>query len=81
MTWAEYNTLRQFVLTMKGEASGLAKRSDREYKNAGHSSSPLGTGDEGWHLAFKLSGESDGIFYTAEKLSQLLEKFKIEGDK
>lgn len=80
MKRSELNKLLRFVHRLKRESNGMAKRSDTEYKNAGHSNTPQGTGDEGWALVFILNGKSDGVYYAAESLRQLLDTFKIEGD-
>ena len=80
MKRSELNKLRRFVHRLKRESNGIAKRSDRDYKNAGHSNTLKGTGDEGWTKVFLLSGQSDGILYAAESLRLLLDTFKVEGE-
>lgn len=81
MTRAEFNKLLKFVEKTKRDSEGLSKRANREYKNAGCSATSQGTGDEGWASVFTMSGQSDGMYFVAEGLRQLLDTFKVEGEK
>lgn len=81
MTRAEFNKLLKFVEKTKRDSEGLAKRANREAKIVSRSTFRQGTGDEGWSNSFIMNGQSDGMYFVAESLMQLLTSFKIEGDK
>lgn len=78
MTKTEYQILQQFKRGLLRRARAAGNLSRKTFKHAGHSLDDKGTGDEGWHEAWSLSGKEDGLNSAAYRLDKLLRKQKIK---
>lgn len=76
MTKNELIRLNALVKKFKRQSNKLYHQVDREYKHAGHSETPEGTGDEGWMQVNRKGGMARGMESAAAQLSDLIRKLQ-----
>lgn len=78
MKRSEYKRLLALAKKMIREGERNWNRARRKSKNAGHSSTPDGTGDEGWRQMIEGYSSGSALVYSGERLISLIDEMDID---